>query len=81
MMYLNENFIFSKNNLYINFEKFENGECNFCLITGLSGSGKSTLGESIAKKYKAEYIELDIFEHSYMLENDDQLKEAGEVFL
>ena len=80
MMYLNENFIFSKNNLYINFEKFENGECNFCLITGLSGSGKSTLGESIAKKYKAEYIELDIFEHSYMFENDEQLKEAGEVF-
>jgi len=79
-MYLNENFIFSKNNLYINFEKFEKGECNFCLITGLSGSGKSTLGESIAKKYKAEYIELDIFEHSYMFENDEQLKEAGEVF-
>ena len=79
-MYINEGFIFSKDNLYINFEKFEKGECNFCLITGLSGSGKSTLGESISRKYKAEYIELDNFEHSYMFENDEQLKEAGDVF-
>lgn len=73
-------YIFSKNNLYINFEEFENGNSNVCFITGLSGSGKSTLGETLSKKHKAEYIELDIFEHSYMFENDNQLKEAGDVF-
>lgn len=77
---VNESYLFSKDNLYINFDKFESGKSNVCFITGLSGSGKSTLGESLSKKYKAEYIELDLFEHSYMFENEKQLKEAGEVF-
>lgn len=58
-MYVNESFILEKDNLYINFDKFESGESNICLITGLSGSGKSTLGKEISKKYKAEYVELD----------------------
>lgn len=77
---INESYIFSKNNLYINFDKFESGESNICLITGLSGSGKSTLGLQLSKKYKAEYIELDLFEHCYMFQNDEQLKQAGYVF-
>ena len=76
---LNESYIFSKNDLYINYEKFESGECNICLITGLSGSGKSTLAGEIAKKNKAEWIELDIFEHCREF-TDDQLKQAGQVF-
>lgn len=75
-----ESYVLSKNNMYINFDKFENGESNIVLITGLSGSGKSTLGESIASQYKAEYIELDLFEHSHIFTNDEQLKEAGMVF-
>lgn len=58
---IEENFLFSKDNLYINFEKFESGKSNICLITGLSGSGKSTLGKQLANKYHAEYVELDTF--------------------
>ena len=79
-MYVNESFILEKDNLYINFDKFESGKSNICLITGLSGSGKSTLGEKIARDYKAEYIELDLFEHCSMFQNDEQLKQAGDVF-
>ena len=79
-IYVNESFILEKDNLYINFDKFESGESNICLITGLSGSGKSTLGEKIAREYKAEYIELDLFEHCSMFQNDEQLKQAGDVF-
>ena len=56
-----EGYLFSKDDLYINFDKFESGESNICLITGLSGSGKSTLGKSLANKYNAEYVELDTF--------------------
>lgn len=56
-----EGYVFSKDNLYINFEKFESGKSNICLITGLSGSGKSTLGKQLANKYHAEYVELDTF--------------------
>lgn len=74
------NFKLNKDNLYINFDKFESEESNICLITGLSGSGKSTLGEKIARDYKAEYIELDLFEHCSMFQNDEQLKQAGDVF-
>ena len=57
----NEGYLLSKDNLYINFDKFESGESNICLITGLSGSGKSTLGKQLASKYNAEYVELDTF--------------------
>ena len=61
-----ESYLFSKDDLYINFDKFESGKSNVCLITGLSGSGKSTLGKSLANKYNAIYVELDAF---YMLNN------------
>lgn len=60
-MNINESYLFSKDDLYINFDKFESEECNICLITGLSGSGKSTLGRELCKKYNAEYVELDKF--------------------
>lgn len=76
---LNESYIFSKDNLYINFDDFKSGKKNICFITGLSGSGKSTIGEKVANENKAEWIELDIFEHCRSF-TDDQLKEAGEVF-
>lgn len=76
---INESFIFSKDNLYINFDKFENGSSNICFVTGLSGSGKSTEAQKLAKKYNAEWIELDIFEHCGGF-NEDNLKEAGMVF-
>ena len=75
-----ENFIFSKKNLYINYEAFQKGTTNVCLVTGLSGSGKTTLGSKIANENNAELIELDMFEHCYIFENDGQLKECGQVF-
>lgn len=59
---VNESYVFSKDDLYINFEDFESGKSNICIITGLSGSGKSTLANQVASKYNAEIIELDIFD-------------------
>lgn len=54
-----ENVIINKKDLYVNVDKFENGEKNVLLITGFSGSGKSTLAQSLASKYKCEHFELD----------------------
>lgn len=76
-MYINESFILEKDDLYINFDKFESGKSNICLITGLSGSGKSTLGKEISKKYKAEYVELDKF---FLFKSIDDLKYLSKTF-
>lgn len=76
-MYVNESFILEKDDLYINFDKFESGKSNICLITGLSGSGKSTLGKEISKKYKAEYVELDKF---FLFKSLDELKYLSKTF-
>lgn len=76
---LDESYVFSNNDLYINFDKFESGESNICLITGLSGSGKSTLGKQLASKYKAKYVELDLFEHcAQMTKKEDDV--SGNIF-
>lgn len=74
-----ENVIFNKDNIVYNIDKFESGKNNILLVTGLSGSGKSTIAEEYARKYKAEWIELDIFEQCHGF-TDQSLKEAGEVF-
>lgn len=76
-MYIDESFILEKDDLYINFDKFESGKSNICLITGLSGSGKSTLGKEISKKYKAEYVELDKF---FLFKSLDELKYLSKTF-
>lgn len=76
---LNEGYVFSKDNLYINFDRFKSGETNICFVTGLSGGGKSTLTEKLAKEHNAEWIELDVFECCSAF-TDEQLKEAGQVF-
>ena len=76
---INEGYIFSKDNLFINFDKFKDGKTNICFVTGLSGSGKSTEAEKLAKEYNAEWIELDIFEHCKEF-SDGELKQAGQVF-
>lgn len=75
-----ESLFINKGVFDVHFDKFESGESNVVLITGLSGSGKTTLGTKIASKYKAELIELDMFEQCYIFENEDQLRECGEVF-
>lgn len=76
---VNEGYIFSKDNLFINFDKFKDRKTNICFVTGLSGSGKSTEAEKLAKEYNAEWIELDIFEHCKSF-SDNELKQAGQVF-
>ena len=58
---ITEGLFFTKKETYVNFDKFENGRYNFCLITGISGSGKSTIAKQLAGKYRAIYVELDIF--------------------
>jgi uridine kinase len=74
-----ESTILNKDNIYINFDKFESGKSNILLITGLSGSGKTTLATKLATENHAELIELDIFEHNASY-SDDNLKEAGDLF-
>lgn len=69
----------NKNDSYINFNKFESGKSNVCLITGYSGSGKTTLGKQIASEYDAYYIELDMF-HNCGEITDDINANAGNIF-
>ena len=71
-----ESYIFNKKDLYINFDKFESGEDNICIITGLSGSGKSTLCNNLCNKHNAYCIELDLFENPDM-EVDTSVKRVG----
>ncbi len=54
------NTFMSEDDIYCNFDKFERGETHVCFVTGVSGSGKSTLSKKLARKYNANYIELDI---------------------
>lgn len=54
------NTFISEDDIYCNFDKFEHGETHVCFVTGVSGSGKSTLSKKLARKYNANYIELDI---------------------
>lgn len=51
--------ISSEDNIYINYDKFENKQIQVLYVTGLSGGGKSYLSKKIAKKLKCEYVELD----------------------
>ena len=57
--YMQENFIINKKDICVNVDKFEKGETNILLVTGLSGSGKSTLADQLASKYRATHYELD----------------------
>lgn len=77
-----ENSFISKDDLYKDFDKFENGQSNILLITGLTGSGKSTLAKQICSKYNAEYIELDMMDpYSNLCKQGlDTVRKAGEVF-
>lgn len=47
-----ENLLLNQKDLYLNFEKFENGEYNFCLLTGLVGSGIQQRAFELANKYE-----------------------------
>lgn len=57
---MNENYIRSKDDIYINFDEWQpkKGK-NLLYVTGLSGSGKSTLAEEFETKYNAISFGLD----------------------
>ena len=78
--FVDERYILDKKNSYINFDLFESGESNICLITGLSGSGKSTLSNEICREHNAYCIELDIFEHPDM-ELDPDVKRPNDLYI
>ena len=56
---IDENYIFSRKDNVYNFDKWDNGESNILIITGLSGSGKSTMAFALADEYDATVIQLD----------------------
>lgn len=56
--HIEENLIFSKDNMEFNLDKFGKSE-NVLYITGLGGSGKSTIISEYGKKYNAEALEFD----------------------
>ena len=80
---LNESVLFSSDDLYHNVDKFENGDSNVLLVTGLSGSGKSTIGKQLSNKYKAEYIELDLLDvaSNFVTEKNIDAIKSGEPIM
>ena len=56
---IDENYIFSKKDNVYNFDKWDNGDSNILIITGLSGSGKTTMAFTLADEYDATVIQLD----------------------
>ena len=52
--------IFSDNDVYINYDKWESGEIKSLIVIALSGSGKSTLSKQLADKYNGYYISIDV---------------------
>ena len=62
----NENYLWTKKDIVIDLDKWESGESNVLLITGLSRSGKSTLANEMTTKYKNVHnIELDRIENTW----------------
>lgn len=71
---IHENLILNKKDICINVDKFEKGESNVLIVTGLSGSGKSTLASQMASKHKAVHYELDCL--SFYLNGRMSLEDA-----
>lgn len=72
-----ENLLLNKEDLYLNFEKFENGECNFCLLTGLVGSGIQQKAVELATKYTTpnnECYEIRLND-VYMIPQEEKLRD------
>ncbi len=80
----NEGYVFNKNDIRLNLDKWKKGEENILYVAGLSGSGKSTLGEEYAKKYNAIVCELDKFQHNrylYIRKKNNDLSEGDKIML
>lgn len=78
---LTENYIFSKDDYYLNLDnwKREKGK-NILFITGLSGSGKTTLAEKLEKEFNAHMFELDGIEYNYDSSGKALLKKLKKGF-
>lgn len=55
------NWFISEDDIYLNWNKWEDGSAHLVFVNGLSGSGKSTLGRKISENYDAYYVELDVY--------------------
>lgn len=64
----NENYFMSKDDKYLNLDKFESGESNICLVVGLDGSNKNQIARKIAKDNDALYVDLNLIKN-YCLDN------------
>ena len=61
---LNENYIFSEDDIIVNFEKWQRKSgYNVLIITGISGGGKTTLAYDLGYEYQAEVFQMDWIEH------------------
>lgn len=56
---INESYIFSNKTISVDLDKFESGEFNKLLISGLSGSGKTSTAIELSKKYNVEFFDTD----------------------
>ena len=57
--------IFSRDDIYYNFEDFQNKKSNLVIVLGVSGSGKTTLSCQLAQQYNAELLSLDDFFYTH----------------
>lgn len=64
----NENYFMSKDDKYLNLDKFESGESNICLVVGLDGSNKNQIARKIANDNDALYVNLNLIKN-YCLDN------------
>lgn len=77
---INESYIFSNKTISVDLNKFESGEINKLLISGLSGSGKTITGKHLSKKYNVPLYDTDIMDGSEfikLLSNNNKLIISG----
>lgn len=67
---LTESLLKDSKDLYLNFEDFESGIRNVCLVTGIVGSNYRSLGYKLGLKYKA--IVVDLSDVYHMPEEKDR---------
>lgn len=79
--YVTENNIINNKDLEFNLDKWKPGNKNILFITGLSGSGKSTKAAKLAKEYNAVNIELDLFEHNYVVFDKNVTNDEGNLIV
>jgi gluconate kinase len=56
---INESYIFSDETISVDLHKFENGEVNKLLISGLSGSGKTSTAIILKERYNVDMFDTD----------------------